>query len=724
MAVLYKKDIREQNVDFQYETKNMSFLRLAMVLKKMGIENHLFHLSLLDPELKKIDPHSKNLGPEEMARILRECKLNPWYFFREIIRIQPTGGELIPFELHRANLAAIWTFFNDIDFGLVQPRQTGKTYVTQSIFTYVMFILAESLDIGMFTKDTTLVQDNTSRLKSLRDCLPPWMIERSGKDWDRKEGVSYYLKNNYYKTFTSANDERGAYKLGRGATMGIIHFDEIAFINYNWLVVPTAVNSMLKASEQARKNGIPSPIIYTTTAGNPDTREGAFALSIFESALPFTEKLYDLNNRDELVDIIDKSATRRMLYLEFSYRQLGKTDEWFKIASSRSNGSQDDINRDLLNIWQSSTDKAIIPQTLLSKMRASRREPDFVDISDGFLVRWYLPRVTVENPEFAKRSFVMGMDTSENVGRDFTTFVILDPSDMSVVATCRCNDSNTIQIARHVVVLLKRYPGLVWIPERNNTGVAIIDFVMEQLQSDNINPFFRIYNEVVQNNHEPKFKDVNVYSFREIYGKTRSTFGFRTAGTVSSGTSRNILYKVTMMKTLEMNYSRLFDNTLVSEFCNLTERNGRVDHLPGLHDDTVIAYLLACYLLYFGKNLRLYGINESSVLSKVTIQGTAIDPRKKMEQIELRRRIQELKEKIEMTDSFTMKELYKRELNSITPLLEEDIVNVKPLAVAQMEHQKKDINRSISGDSLSAFTTFSSKFSRGVSNFYNRNKWR
>lgn len=74
--------------------------------------------------------------------------------------------------------------------------------------------------------------------------------------------------------------------------MAVVHFDEIAFMNYNWIVVPTAVNAMLAASQNARKAGLPSPIIFTTTAGNPETKQGAYALnlskissSIYRSAL-------------------------------------------------------------------------------------------------------------------------------------------------------------------------------------------------------------------------------------------------------------------------------------------------------------------------------------------------------------------------------------------------------------------------------------------------------
>ena len=213
--ILYKSDMTAQRPHIHWDTKNESFIRMAIVLKRMGIQNNTFFLTLYQPELAHVNPHDKNLSLETIQKILFECKINPWYFFREVIRIPSSGDEAIPFELHRANLAAIWTFLNDIDFGLIQPRQTGKTYVVQSIVCYFMYILADSVDIGMFTKDTGLLQDNVKRLKELRDSLPYYMVERTAKDWDRKEGLSYAKKKNFYKTYTAANDERGAYKQGR-----------------------------------------------------------------------------------------------------------------------------------------------------------------------------------------------------------------------------------------------------------------------------------------------------------------------------------------------------------------------------------------------------------------------------------------------------------------------------------------------------------------------------
>ena len=477
-----------------------------------------------------------------------------------------------------------------------------------------------------------------------------------------------------------------------GLQLAAIHFDEIAFINYNWIIVPTATNSMLAAAEQSRKAGIPAPIIYTTTAGNPDTRMGRYALDIFEAACPFNEKFYDFKDRDEMLEVVSKNCLhpeRPMLYLEFSYRQLGKTDAWFRAAAAKMGANKDDIARDLLNIWQASTDKAVLPPELIEKIRASKRAPSHTEIVDGFIINWYVDESIVSTDEFQRRPLVMGMDTSENVGRAFT---IIDPSTMNVVATCRSNDSNLMQIGRQVFNMLEKFAGLVFIPERNNTGIAIIDFVIDELQKHHMNPYFRIYNEVVQNYDDPKYKAFDVYNYSDIYGRVRSTFGFRTQGSaVSTNGSRNLLYKSVMMKSLEMNADRIYDRQLINEFCILEVRNGRIDHPEGGHDDQCISYLLACYLVYFGKNLHMYGIPLDKVLSEVTVNGDTVDPVLRQEQIDIRRRIAELEDIVNSNPTYLLKQSYLRELSDLHALLDNSVVTVKPMAVSQVKSQEQEI---------------------------------
>lgn len=478
-----------------------------------------------------------------------------------------------------------------------------------------------------------------------------------------------------------------------GATMALIHFDEIAFLNYNWIVVPTAMNSMIAASENARKAGLPSPVIYTTTAGDPSRREGAYALSILSDSCPFSESLYDCKDRDDLVATIKKVSPNCRLYLEFSYKQLGKTDEWFEETAARSNASPDAIKRDLLNCWCSSSDNSVIPENLVQRILEGKREPSWTDLGDEFITRWYLDRTIVEDPSFRNRCLIVGMDTSENIGRDYTTITMIDPTDMSVVAVSRGNMSNIMAVARYMVRMLTMYPNLVWIPERNHMGVAILDFAIEELCNKGINPYTRIYNEAVQHLGDGTIKDANINSYVDISGRQRAHFGFRTAGgAASSNSSRNMLYKQTLMKTLELNAERIYDSTLITEITSLQERNGRIDHPVDMHDDTVISYLLACFLLFFGKNLYRYNIKEDRILTNVHSEkskGTTTQEREA--QIYMFRRAKELENLISNTDNPMMKNCYIRELKLIKPMVDESLLRSDPVSITQVTVEERQI---------------------------------
>ena len=71
-----------------YKTKNTSFLKVHLFLKKKGVKNNAFFLELYDETLEDIDPFDyDNLTEETKQRILIECSKNFWYFIRECVRI-------------------------------------------------------------------------------------------------------------------------------------------------------------------------------------------------------------------------------------------------------------------------------------------------------------------------------------------------------------------------------------------------------------------------------------------------------------------------------------------------------------------------------------------------------------------------------------------------------------------------------------------------------------
>lgn len=711
--VLYMQDFANTGALVHWDTKNDSAIRLSIVLKRLGIKNNYFFLALHQPELAKVDPYDPNLSAEMRTKILVECKLNVWYFLREVVRLPAPGGNSMMFQFSRSNLAVQWSAFNQIDVGNVACRQIGGKSTNMCVFcVYLMYILGEGLNIGLLVKDQTLLQEDVKRIKEIRDLLPKWMITPSARSSERKEGLFYASKRNALLTFPSPQDERAAYSCGRGHSFSVLWLEEYAYIKYIKIAMQSIIKTMLQAGAQAQREGLPAVAVYTTTAGNPSDPNGAFALETFQKAFPFYDKLYDLPNREALLKMIEESGSTRMLYVEFSYKQLGKDDAWLRQESTRANLTQSDIDRDFLNIWQADNEKSIVPQHLLAKVRASKRDPNYVDYQDGFVVRWYVEREYVESDLFRNTSTVMGMDTSENIGRDYTTFTILDPRDMKVLATCRCNLANTMQVGKHVFALLQRFPQLVWIPERNNTGIGIIDFVMDQLQGAKINPYLRIYNEVVQNLDDPKYKNIDIYNFYEIYGSARSSFGFRTTGSGAGGGTRNLLYKITLMKALEMNFSRIYDATLINEIGTLTERNGRIDHSSLCHDDQVISWLLASYLVFFGKHLDIYGIKASSVLEFLDKNGSNVDPILKEEQMALRRRIAELESLIATQPAHILRQSYVRELAQLRPLVNEDITAIDPMARTQVQYQEQEVRSMGVGNSEQALKNFVTRWKR------------
>ena len=112
-------------------TKNTSFLQLAMDLKKLGVKNWYFMLEIKDYSLINVDPYQcdenghTTLSNDIITRIVTECSRNPWYYLREVCRIEDQGNPNgIPYKANRGNIAQTWLILHGIDSWLCLPRRT------------------------------------------------------------------------------------------------------------------------------------------------------------------------------------------------------------------------------------------------------------------------------------------------------------------------------------------------------------------------------------------------------------------------------------------------------------------------------------------------------------------------------------------------------------------------------------------------------------------------
>lgn len=625
--ILFKSDwSRFPNAIIHYETKNESFLHLAELYYKMGIDNNAFHLALLQPELRDVDPFAEDIPIQIKAKIVYECKFNPWYVFREILRV-PVPGSITPssFRADRANIALYWLFFNHVMTLVVILRQTGKTTSLMSLVTGLMNFWTTNTFINLLTKSEGLKAETLTKVKALFDELPYYLNFSSKKDIFNSDEVRIRDLDNVFKGNLSSSSPKQAEKVGRGFVSPTNIIDEAAFIENIAIAMGAMLMSGNAAREYARQNGQHYGTILATTAGNVDDRDGNYTYNLANAATIWDEHFFDCVNEDELNEIILKNSNastnqtkRPIVNITLSYRQLGYDDDWLARRLSENISTPENIARDIFNQWLSGSNLSPIPKEYLELIKENVIDQPRTEFYSpyNYLLRWYVTEDDIDIRVKNGNTFVIGVDTSDAVGRDDISFIMRDDTSGQVICTAVFNELNLITLADFFVSFLLKYLNSIMIIERRSSAAAIIDYIIQKLCLHEINPFTRLYNTIYQEKDKfiKEFEEVSkaAYYNEEVFTKYKKHIGFVTSG--SGITSRSELYSTTLISMLKYTGYCLYDQKLITQISTLIIKNNRIDHPAGGNDDMVIAALLSYWMLTNGKNLNLYGINVASLL--------------------------------------------------------------------------------------------------------------
>jgi len=652
-------------------TRNVSFIRIAQLYKHMGIENHLFPLALINPALEHIDPHDENLSDDIKGMIVLECKINPWYFFREVARAPVDGSRTgAPIRANRGNMALWWSFFNHIYIFLIQPRQTGKSMSTDALMEYLLLVQCTNTTINLMSKDNKLRCKNVERIREMMGLLPPWMYLKGPKDRENLEEITVTLLDNHYMTAVPRSSDKDAHNLGRGLTTPILQFDESPFQKHIETAMRAAIPAMGAATDSAKINGTPYGIIHTTTAGKRDDPDGKYIYSLIEKAAAWSEKFLDAKNHAELEGLVRSNSRGRLFRVNatFSHRQLGYSDEW--LADKLENADQEGVvaDRDYFNIWTAGNESLPFSLEIAEAIRRSQRDTVYQEITpEGYMLRWYIPENEVAS-RMKSSKFLIGMDPSDAGGSDDISFVMIDVETLDIVAAGTYNTINLNVFSNWLAKFMIKYENTIFCPENRSQGQSIIDVLLAIFSANGIDPFKRIFNWIVNNHqeYEDRFNEIkNVPMYRRndnFYAHYKKQFGFATSG--SGATSRTELYSTTLRRGLHHGASKIHDIVLIQQLLGLTTKNGRIDHADGGHDDMVIGWLMCMYVLIHGKNLSYYGIDTNRLMSKV-VKEVELDPMdyiRKREQDILRGRLAELEELLLKEDDEFMSMKLEQEL--------------------------------------------------------------
>lgn len=583
----------------------------------MGIENSDFLLSLLDPRLSGVDPFSPDITLQQKEMVAMELMLNPWYYYREVARITPQGSSTP--EQIRANRGVIsffWYTLNHVDIILIQPRQSGKSLASDFQTNNVLHIAGRNTRIALLTKDDELRGQNIERIKGIRDNLPDY-INPFNKitDGDNQQTIKCALYGNEMVTSVPRASALQARNVGRGMTAPICLPDESPFIPHIKEIIPAMLSSTNAARQSAMRNNGFYYNAFTTTAGDRSEPSGAYIYRLVNGGVPHTEKMYDCKNQVELERLVEKGSRglKPIVNATFSHRQLGISDAEVlgNIRRSDSAGSAGD--RDYFNVWTNGGHESpIASKALRHAIVRGIVEATWTEITDtGYILRWFISEEEAR-AGVPKRRVVMGIDPSDLVGNDALSQVLVDADTAEVIGTFCCNESNLFEYGAFLAGFIARFANIVTIIERRGSGMAIIDSLIVNLPTYDIDPFKALYNTAVEDEiweQSDTFMPIRQPFYtrtQRFYDSVKRVFGYATSG--SGRHSRTALYNRTLLQAAKLFHKNVRDETLVNEIMGVSVKNGRLDHASGKHDDMVVAWLLVTWFLTSTRNLEFYGL--------------------------------------------------------------------------------------------------------------------
>jgi hypothetical protein len=600
IALSSKTRIRDK-VYYQTNTKNSSFTKMWALLKAKGIENNKYFLALKNKDLMHIDPYDEDLDRDDMVAVFNECRENIYYYLREVFRL-PEGGSVqaigggIRFKLSRLNLAQIWASELNLNTYSIGPRQTGKTWGELGILSH-RHQFVRGCAIIHFNKQQVDSNDNLYRLKSAIELLPRYLQHSADDNMTSSEKKK--KKNNEKKiintigssivAMSSASSETKADNMARGKTAQIVWFDEIAFLFFNWKIYEAALPAFNKAKENAIKYELPYGVHITTTPGDLCCEHGAYAYKFMQSCVRFDEEMYDddKNEYKKLTRRLTKGDNNGFLFIQFTYKELGYTDDWYFDCTKSLSTTQ--ARREYLLDWINSSGLSpfeVDDLDLLSdmaKLKEGKRKE--VKITKHF-------NLIVYDEYKGRLPVLISCDVSQGIGRDYSTMVIVNPETLMPMAIFKSNQISSTNFKKVIVkTITKFYPHCVLTVENNSIGRPLINELLETRVGR------YIYRE-----RKTRVVEQNVNNIVKRKKQTGFEFGHN-VNSVSRTQMTNIL------ETLVRYNKRLLAlPEIVDEIKFLERKGGRITHSNSSHDDVIMAYLGALYVVKYGTNLKGKGI--------------------------------------------------------------------------------------------------------------------
>ena len=394
------------------------------------------------------NPNLKEAGVEvqftkEQVEEYIKCSNDPLYFIQKYIKVVHLDRGLIPFNLYDYQKEFVKNIHENRFSISKLPRQSGKsTTMVSYLLHYVLF--NQSMSVAILANKQATAREILYRLKLAYEYLPLW-LQQGIIEWN-KGSIELENGSKILASSTSASAIRGG-------SFNCIMLDEFAHVPNNIAeeffssVYPTVTSGQTtKVMMVSTPNGLNMFYQYWVGAMRKEGEEGKNEYSPFEvhwSQVPLYPggPLRDEKWKEETI----ANTSEDQFQSEFECDFLGSSNTLISSAKLHA----------------------------LAHKKPLISNPDGVDI--------------YEKPKEG-HTYVMCVDTSRGVGKDYSAFTIIDISKTPYKIAVKYKNNTISPMVYPTIIrsLAKQYNRAFALVEINDIGQQVADVLYEDLEYENV----------------------------------------------------------------------------------------------------------------------------------------------------------------------------------------------------------------------------------------------
>ena len=302
------------------------------------------------------------------------------------------------------------------------------------------------------------------------------------------------------------------------------------------------------------------------------------------------------DEKNEVLKYVKDNGSNGIVYIEYSYKQIGLDDEWLRNMYNKINNPLV-VKREILLQRLRGSSESPFEQEDIEYITSCVQKP----VDELYLLEHF--RIDVYEPLEKKIPYLVGIDCSTGTNSDNNAITIINPYTERPVAEFKCPYIGETLFEKLIVELVQKViTRAIVIIERNSVGDSIIDHLMSSSIAHRL--YFDKNRDLVQENLNASSK---VESMLKKRGEMKKYYGVYT-----EGESRKDMMAILVRRVAE--YKEDFVTANITEDISrlVQTRSGKIEAASGFHDDSIMSYLIAMYVYYHGNNLPAFGFVKGS----------------------------------------------------------------------------------------------------------------